>query len=76
MCQRSTIINYKIALKDIYLGGTATTALQNEVYTCRQIYYDTENQVMVNHSVNNFYTCFLFKTDALQQDVVFPDMFC
>ena len=30
----------KTSLKDTYLGGTTPTALQNEVYTCRKIYYD------------------------------------
>ena len=30
----------KTALKDKYLGGTTSTALQNEVSTCRNIYYD------------------------------------
>ena len=31
------------AIKDIYLGGTTTTELQNEVATCRQMYYNKEN---------------------------------
>ena len=29
----------KTALKDAYLGGTTPTALQNEVSTCRKLYY-------------------------------------
>ena len=35
------------------------------------MYYDKETQVTVNQSVNEFYTQFLFKIDALPQDVVF-----
>ena len=35
------------------------------------MYYDKETQIMVNQSVNEFYTQFLFKIDALPQDVVF-----
>ena len=36
------------------------------------MYYDKENQVMINQSVNEFYTQFLFKIDALPQEVGFP----
>ena len=36
------------------------------------MYYDRETQVMVNQSVNDFYTHFLSKIDAFSQDVVFP----
>ena len=36
------------------------------------MHYDKENQVMINQSVNNFYTRFIFKIDALPQEVVFP----
>ena len=61
----------KNSLKDTYLVGKTPTALQNEVSTCRQIYHDIETQVMVNHSVNEFYIKFLFKIDALPQDVAF-----
>ena len=61
----------KISLNDTYLGGTTPTALQNEVSTCRQMYYDRENRVMVNLSVNALYTWFLFKIDAIPQDVAF-----
>ena len=35
------------------------------------MYYDRETQVMVNQSVNQFYTWFIFKIDALPQDVAF-----
>ena len=35
------------------------------------MYYDRETWVMANQSVNEFYTRFLFKIDALPQDVVF-----
>ena len=62
----------KIALNDTYLGGTTPTALKNGVSTCRQIYYDKETSGMVNQSVNEFYTQFLFKVDALPQDISFP----
>ena len=61
----------KTSLKDIYLGGTTLTALQNEVSTRRKIYYDKKNQVMINQWVNEFYTRFLFKIDALPQEVGF-----
>ena len=37
-----------------------------------EMYYDRETRVMINHSVNYFYTRFLFKIDALPQDVAFP----
>ena len=62
----------KKSLKDIYLGVTTPTALQNEVSTCWEIYYDIETCVMVNQSVNEFYTWFLFKIDVPPQDVAFP----
>ena len=62
----------KTALKDAYLGGTTPTEVQNEVATCRQIYYDKENQVMINQSLNEFYTCLLLKIDSLPQEVGFP----
>ena len=61
----------KTAIKYTYLGGTTPTALQNEVSTCRQMYYDRETRVMVNLSVNALYTWFLFKIDAIPQDVAF-----
>ena len=61
----------KTALKDTYLGGTTPTALQNEVSTCRKIYYYKETWVMVNQSVNEFYTQFLLKIYALLQEVGF-----
>ena len=60
------------SLKDVYLGETNPTSPQNEVSTFRQVYYDRETRVMVNHSVNEFYTRFLFKIDAPPQDVAFP----
>ena len=59
-------------MKDKYLGGTTPAELKNEVSTCGKIYYDRENRVMVNQSVNEFNTQFLFKIDALSQDVTFP----
>ena len=39
----------KTALKDTYWGGTTPTALQNEVSTWRQMNYDRDTYVMVNH---------------------------
>ena len=55
----------KTALKDTYLGETTTTSIQNEVATCQKMYYDKENQVIINQSVNKFHTRLLFKIDAL-----------
>ena len=54
------------------MGGGNPTALQNEVSTCRKMYYDRETRVMVNQSVNEFYTRFLLKIDAPPQYVAFP----
>ena len=62
----------KTALKDTYLGGTAPTALKNEVAICHKMYYDKENQVMINQSVNEFYIRFIFKIDTLPQEVRLP----
>ena len=62
----------KTSLKDTYLGVTTPTALKNEVSTFRKIYYDKETQVIINNLVNELYTRFLFKIDALPQDVVLP----
>ena len=42
----------KTALKDTYLGLTTPTELQNEVAICQKMYYDKENQIMINQSVN------------------------
>ena len=61
----------KTALKDTYIGGTTPTALQNEVATCRKMYYKKKNRVMINQSVNGFYTWFLFKIDALPKELGF-----
>ena len=62
----------KTSLKNTYFGVKTLTALQNEVSTCQTMYYDKETLVMVNQLVNECYTWFLFKIDALPQDVVFP----
>ena len=62
----------KIVLKDTYVGGKTPTALKNEVATCRKLYCDRENQIMINLSVNWFYICLLFKIDVLLQEVGFP----
>ena len=61
----------KASLKDTYLGGTTPTALKNKVSKCWKMYYDRETRVMVNQSVNEFYTQFLFKIDAIPQDYMF-----
>ena len=37
-----------------------------------EMYHDRETCVMVNQSVNEFYTRSLFKIDALNQDVSLP----
>ena len=44
----------KTALKDTYLGRKTPTALQNEVATCQQMYYDKENHIIINQLVNEF----------------------
>ena len=62
----------KTVLEDKYVGGKIPIALKNEASTCRKMYYDRYNFVMVNHSVNEFYTRFLFALDAIPQDVAFP----
>ena len=36
------------------------------------MYYDRETCIMVNQSVNGFYTRFLFKIDSLPQAIAFP----
>ena len=59
-------------LKDTYLGRTNPTALQNEVSTFRKFYYDRDNRVMFNRSVNEVYTRFPFKIDSHPQGVSFP----
>ena len=63
------LIFFLTSLKDIYFGETTPIALQKEVVTCRKMYYDKENQVMINQLINEFYTLFLFKIDTLPQDV-------
>ena len=60
----------KTSQNGTYLGGRTPTALQNEVATCRKIYYDKENQVVINNLVNEFYTRLLFKIDTLPQELV------
>ena len=62
----------KTPLKDTYPGIKTPTALNNEVSTCWKMYYNKENQVLINQSVNEFYTRFLFKIDALPQEVGSP----
>ena len=58
------------SLNDTYIGETTSTALQDEVFICQNIYYDKETRVMVNQSVNDFYNQLLFKIDELPQDVI------
>ena len=72
ICKFSPIWNIQTALQDTYLVGTTPTALQNEFATCRHIYYDKENQVMIHQLVNDFYTRFLFKIDSLPQELGSP----
>ena len=62
----------KKSLKDTHLGTTTPTELQNEVATCWKVYYDKDNQVMINQLVNEFCTWFLFKIDALPQELGLP----
>ena len=62
----------KTYLKYTYLGVKIPRALKNKVSTCRKMHYDKETLFMVNQLVNEFYTRFLFKIDALPHDVVFP----
>ena len=61
----------RTALKDTYLLGTTPTTLINEVPIWRKMYYDIETHIMVNQSVNEFYTRWLFRTDYVPQDVAF-----
>ena len=61
----------KTALNNIYIGGKTPTALQNEISTFWKMYYDIETRGMFNQSVNEFYTRFLLKIDALLQNVSF-----
>ena len=39
---------------------------------CRKMYHDKDNQVIINQPVNELYTRFLFKIDALPQELGFP----
>ena len=61
-----------IDFKDKYLGVTTPTELRNEVSKCRKMYYDKEIRVMVDKSVNYFYTCFLLKHYELPQEFLLP----
>ena len=65
----------KISLKDKYIGGKTPTALKNEVSTCRKMYYNKETWVMVNQSVNEFYTPFLFMIYAPPTKISVPDIY-
>ena len=58
----------KTALKYTYLGGITPTALQNEVSTFREMYYDRETWIMFNKSINKI----LFKIDSVPQDFILP----
>ena len=60
----------KIDLKGTYLGVKTSTSLKNEVFTCWIMYYGKYPQVMVKQSINEFHTWFLFKMDALPQEIV------
>ena len=54
------------------MEGKTPTDPQIEVSIFRNIYCDRETRVMLNQSLNYYHTQFLFKTDALSQDVAFP----
>ena len=49
---------------------TTPIALKNEFSTFQKIYYDKATRVMINQPVNEFYTRFIFKIDALPHYVV------
>ena len=51
------------------LGRNNSPSTENGFSTWRQMYYDIENNIMVNQSVNEFYTRLFFKIDAITQDV-------
>ena len=57
----------KTALRDTYIGGTNPKSLQNEVSTCRQIYFNNKTWVVVNQSVYKFNNWFLLEIDELSQ---------
>ena len=59
------------ALKDKYLLVATTTAMQNELYTFQQMYYNKETEVMENQLVKQFYIRFLFNIDEFLQDGIF-----
>ena len=50
---------------------TTHTSLQNEFSACQKMYYNKYTCIMVNQSVNECNAWFLFKINALSQDVVF-----
>ena len=62
----------KTYLKETFLEEITPIEMQNEVSTCRQMCYDRDTHVIVNQSINEFYTRFLFKIGGLPQDAVFP----
>ena len=45
--------------------------MQNELYTCQQMYYNKETEVMENRLVKQFYIRFLFNIDEFPQDGIF-----
>ena len=52
-----------IALEDTYLGTKLPQHCKKSIFM-KEMYYDKETRVMVNWSVNEFYTKFLLKIDA------------
>ena len=54
------------------MRGITPIALKIEVSICGQMYGDKETWVVVNKSVNEFYTWLPFKIDALPQGAAFP----
>ena len=62
----------KIVLKDTYFVQTTPTVLQNKFYTCHKMYYDKYIWIMIDQSLDEFYTRFLFKNDLLPQEIILP----
>ena len=55
----------KKSTKYTYLCGKTTIALKNDVSTFRKIYYDKDNRVMVNQSINESFILLLYTIDVL-----------
>ena len=68
--QWSNIWNGKNRLKGYVFGRNNSHSTVKWGLYIPEMYYDKETRVMVNQSVNEFYTLFLFKIDALPHDAV------